>query len=877
MNATEIRRRFLSFFEQRGHKVLPSSALIPERDPTLFFVNAGMVQFKNIFTGVEAPKQPRATTSQKCLRVSGKHNDLEIVGQTPRHHTFFEMLGNFSFGDYFKEQAIEHAWTLLTSSEEAGGFALDPSRLWVTVYQDDDEAYDIWTQKMGVPAERVQRLGEKDNFWSMGDTGPCGPCSEIHWDHGPEHGDDENGPAGETDRYVEIWNLVFMQYERHEDGSQTDLPSPSIDTGMGLERLAAIKQGVYWNYDTDLFQGVIKAASELAGKPYTGSTSADDMAMRVIADHARSATFLVADGVMPTNEGRGYVLRRIMRRAIRYGVKLGLEEPFLWRAAQQIIQDMAPAYPALKERETFILEVIRGEEERFALTLAKGLELLEKAMEECGGTLDGEVVFTLFDTYGFPKDLTALIAGERDIAIDLEGYEQAMEAQKARSRAGAKGSGDIALSGLEADLAAELSETTFLGYDTDEGESTVLALIQEGERVRSIQSGKASIVTAATPFYAESGGQVGDSGRIQWEGGSFRVLDTRKAPGGLHMHVGELESGNLAQGDTVTLFVDGSRRDRTRLNHSATHLLHAALREVLGDHVQQKGSLVDDARLRFDFSHHKSVSSEELQAIEDRVYQQVLANTPVNTALKDLEQAKADGAMALFGEKYDDLVRVVSMGTPGFSTELCGGTHVSATGDIGLFKITSESGVAAGVRRIEAVTGAGAMAWVRARDAAATAAASSLRASVDQLPEAIERLQADRKRLEKELSELRTKLARQAAGDLSSQAREIDGIKVLAAELPADVDTLRKEADRLRDKLGTALVVLATRQGGVKIIAAATKDVAGKRVHAGNIVREVAKAVGGGGGGRPDMAQAGGKDPEKLPEALELVYTLVKG
>ena len=876
MKAPEIRRRFLQFFQDRGHTAMPSSALVPERDPTLFFVNAGMVPFKNIFTGAESPKTPRATTSQKCLRVSGKHNDLEIVGQTPRHHTFFEMLGNFSFGDYFKEQAIEQAWTLLTSPESDGGFALDPNRLWVTVYEDDDEAFDLWTKKMGVPAARVQRLGAKDNFWSMGDTGPCGPCSEIHWDHGPAHGDDENGPAGETDRYVEIWNLVFMQYEQHEDGSRSDLPSPSIDTGMGLERLAAIKQGVYWNYDTDLFKGVIATAAELAGVAYTGTTSASDMALRVIADHSRSAAFLIADGVMPSNEGRGYVLRRIMRRAIRYGVKIGLDEPFMYQTAERVITDMSAAYPNLTERKSFILEVIRAEEDRFAQTLSRGLELLEQAIADSDGALDGQVVFTLFDTFGFPVDLTKLIASERGVEIDEEGYKVHMDAQRARSRAGAKGSGDTAMTALEGELASSLPATEFMGYTADDGTSTVLALLQDGERVSEL-IGKGTVITAATPFYAESGGQAGDSGRIQWPGGSFRVTDTRKGPGGLHLHSGRAESGALKQGQAVELFVDGGLRDRTRLNHSATHLLHAALREVLGDHVQQKGSSVGPDRLRFDFSHHKPVSAKELTQIEDRVYGQVLANTAVDTELKDLEQARADGAMALFGEKYDEKVRVVSMGTGSFSTELCGGTHATRTGDIGLFRVTSESGVAAGVRRIEAVTGPGAMAYARGRDQAGVSAAASLRTSLEQLPEALERLQADRKRLEKELEQLRAEIAREAAGDLASQARMINGVAVLAAELPADVNTLRKEADRLRDTLGTALVVLATRQGGVKIIAAATKDVAGTKVHAGNIVREVAKVCGGSGGGRPDMAQAGGKDADKLAEALELVYTLVQG
>jgi len=855
MKTADIRSRFLQFFVDRGHAQLPSAPLVPENDPTLFFVNAGMVQFKDIFTGAATSPHQRATTSQKCLRVSGKHNDLENVGRTARHHTFFEMLGNFSFGDYFKEDAIPMAWELLTASEDAGGFGLDPQRLWVTIFTDDDEAHAIWNKKVGVPAERIQRLGVKDNFWSMGDTGPCGPCSEIHWDHGTQYGPG-GGPATESDRYVEIWNNVFMQFDQAADGTRTPLPRPSIDTGMGLERLAAIKQGVYWNYDIDVFQDIIRTTGELADKAYGGTHSDDDVALRVVADHARAAAFLIADGVMPGNSEREYVLRRIMRRAIRYGVTLGLDEPFLYQASDTVISTMGEAYPDLVTRRDFILDVIRGEEERFGRTLDKGLKLLDEAIEKSSTDLPGDVVFKLYDTFGFPPDLTRLIASERSVGIDEAGYQACMEAQREKGRAAWKGSGQSAVSEVHARL-ADHGPTTFTGYDRDEDTATVLAVTDD------------EVVLDRTPFYAESGGQVGDRGVLESESGTWLVDTVVKGPGEVFLHKG---SGTLAVGDTVKATVNGGRRDRTRLNHTATHLLHAALKEVLGRHVQQKGSLVDPERLRFDFSHHKAVSAEELEALEDRVYAKVLDNEAVDTELKDLEQARADGATALFGEKYGDQVRVVSVGE--FSVELCGGTHASRTGDIGLFRITSESGIAAGVRRIEAVTGPGALAYVRGRDKAASTAAGRLRTGIEDLPEALDRIVAERKRLEKELEAAKRELARAAGGTI--EAREIDGIQVVAAELPGDAGTLRDEADRLRNQLGTALIVLGSREGGkVILVAAATKDIAGKRVHAGKIVGAVAKLVGGGGGGRPDMAQAGGRNPDALPEALEQVYAMV--
>ena len=820
MQSAEIRRRFLDFFASREHVVVPSASLIPERDPTLFFVNAGMVPFKDIFTGEMDSDLRRATSVQKCLRVSGKHNDLENVGRTARHHTFFEMLGNFSFGDYFKDQACAWAWELLTSSEGDGGFGLDADRLWVSVFEEDDEAFDLWTRVIGVPVERVQRLDAKENFWSMGPVGACGPCTELHWDHGPKYGDDLRGPAGGSDRYVEIWNNVFMQFDQHADGTRSPLPRPSIDTGMGLERLAAVKQGVYWNYDTDLFQSIIRRITDLSGRPYGGTMEEPDVALRVIADHARASAFLVADGVMPSNEGRGYVLRRIMRRAIRFGVKLGIKDPFLWHAADTVIDEMGGAYGELEQRRSFIQEVVRGEEERFSRTLDRGLALLEKELAKEVDTLPGQVVFTLHDTYGFPKDLTSLIAGERNVGIDLDGFKACMAEQKAKGKKAWGGSGDEKAAQVLVELSNELGATAFTGYDADTGSERVLAIIAEGHRVdRLATGGQAIVIVPSTPFYAESGGQAGDTGRITFEGGEFTVSDVTKGPGDVFLHHGTVTLGTLTVGASVELRVEAGRRDLTRLNHSATHLLHAALKHVLGDHVEQKGSLVDPDRLRFDFSHHKPVSAKELAAIEDLVYRQVLANDAVDTQVQGLEEARESGAMALFGEKYGDRVRVVRMA--GFSTELCGGTHASRTGDIGLFRITSEAGIAAGVRRIEGLTGPSALRHVRERDATAAAAASKLRTRLEELPEALDRMIQDRKTLEKELEGLKLELARAAGGDLLDQARQADGFKVLAAELPGDANTLRQEADRLRNQLGPSLVVLASRSDGRVVLVAA--------------------------------------------------------
>ena len=864
MTADEIRKAFLSYFESNGHKVHPSASLLTLDDPTLLFVNAGMVPFKNVFTGAEEPASPRATSSQACLRVSGKHNDLENVGRTARHHTLFEMLGNFSFGDYFKAEAIPFAWELLTNV-----WKIDADRLWVTVYKDDDEAYDLWRDVVGFPEARLQRLGEKDNFWSMGDVGPCGPCSEIHYDHGPEISDDTRGPAGEDDRYVEIWNLVFMQYEQHKDGSRTDLPSPSIDTGMGLERIAAVKQGVYWNYDTDLFQPLIARAADTAGVTY-GDTAETDTALRVISDHARATAFLISDGVMPGNEGRAYVLRRIMRRALRFGWKLGISDAFFHRVTDEVVQRYQDAHPRLAPRRDFIGEVVLAEEQRFSRTLDRGMALLDEELAS-GKTVAGDAAFKLWDTYGFPLDLTQQIAGEQGIDVDEAGFEKEMEAQKERGRAAALPVNAAAVDTLWKELASELGATDFTGYTELSRPGSVVALLRKDgddlHRVQRLDAGDEGIVLLdRTPFYGESGGQAGDAGHLS----SWRVTDTTKS-NGLHLHhVQEGEAVSI--GDVLEARVDAPSRAGTRRNHTGTHLLHAALRSVLGEHVTQKGSLVAPDRLRFDFSHHKPVTADELQAIEDMVNAEVLANKPLETTLDDLEAAIAKGAMALFGEKYDDEVRVVTV--PGFSVELCGGTHVERTGDIGPFVIVSEAGIASGVRRIEAQTGTGAIAVFRKQAAKLAEAASLLKTQADRVPEAVAKLAEERKGVEKELAELKKEAAKAAAGDLVSQAREIGGVKVLAARFDGD---LKEQADRLRDQLGTSLVVLAAERGPkAQLIVAASKDVAGSKLHAGKIVKELAPLIGGGGGGRPDMAQAGGKDPSGIEGLLQKAYEVAE-
>jgi len=865
MTSSEVRASFLAYFERQAHRVVGSSPLVPHNDPTLYFTNAGMVQFKDAFTGQEKPATPRATTSQKCLRVSGKHNDLDNVGRTPRHHTFFEMLGNFSFGDYFKKEATKFAWELLTDV-----WKVDGDRLWVTVYEEDDEAFSLWRDQVGVPERRIQRLGAKDNFWSMGDTGPCGPCSEIHYDHGAWLDPDDRGPASESKRYVEIWNLVFMQFEQHADGTRTPLPKPSIDTGMGLERITAVKQGVFSNYDTDLFQPLIRKGEALAKVKY-GTNDDVDTALRVVADHARAAAFLVADGVMPSNEGRGYVLRRIMRRGIRFGWKLGLEEPFFHHVTNTVVEHMAPTYKELSERATYVEEVVHGEEERFRRTLDRGMKLLDEELADGRKVLSGSVAFKLYDTFGFPDDLTHIVAGERGVSVDMDGFQAEMKKQKEAGRANWKGSGEQAVGQLWHELQQKHGATRFTGYDQSEGEARVLAIVRrsgEGaestfELVERLSAGDAGMLLLdTTPFYAESGGQLGDTGHV----GTFRVSDTTKASG-LHLHHGEAGEP-VAVGDLVHTAIDQDRRDRVRRNHTATHLLHAALRAVLGEHVTQKGSLVGPERLRFDFSHHKPMTEAEVAQIEARVNTQILRNAGLTTDLDDLEAAVARGAMALFGEKYDSQVRVVSV--PGYSVELCGGTHVSRTGDIGLFRIQSEGGIAAGVRRIEAQTGTGALALVN-RDAERLGElAKKLKTDPARVVEAVVRLQDERRALEKQLQELQREVAKAAAGALVGSARDLGGVKVLAAEFDGD---LREQADRLRDQLGTSVVVLLSKRGDkVQILAAVSKDLAGSRIHAGKVVEAIAPLVGGRGGGRPDMAQAGGTDPAGIPAAIAAAY-----
>ncbi len=873
MRSTEIRSRFIQFFESRGHRAVPSSGLVPDNDPTLFFANAGMVQFKNVFTGDEESNFSRATSTQKCLRVSGKHNDLENVGHTPRHHTFFEMLGNFSFGDYFKADAIAWAWEFLTEE-----LKIDADRLWVTVHESDDEAYAIWRDEVGVPEARLQRLGDKENFWTMGETGPCGPCSEIHYDHGPSVSDNLDGPAGEDDRYVEIWNLVFMQYQRDADGTQTNLPKPSIDTGAGLERLAAVMQGVTSNYDTDCFQPIMECAAEVAGVK-VGDSRETDVALQVIADHSRATAFLIADGVMPSNEERGYVLRRIMRRAIRYGVKIGLNEPFLWRAVDAVVNHLGEAFTELEERRAFINEVVHAEEERFAQTLHKGLGLLRTEISSLSGdsrVLDGGVVFRLHDTFGFPPDLTALIAAEEGVDIDQVGYQRAMEHQRALGRAAWKGSGEQSVEDVYRQLGAS-QPTTFTGYDLVRENSEIIALVQEGRLVQALGEGETGVVvTRSTPFYGESGGQVGDKGSLTTDNGRASVVDATKPMGDLIVHHVHVNAGNIRLAEAAYLEVDDDRRHLTRLNHTATHLLHSALKQVLGYHVVQKGSLVEPDRLRFDFSHHRAVTREDIAHVEELVNRQVLGNIPLQTQSMPIDEARALGAEALFGEKYGDVVRVITI--PDFSIELCGGTHARATGDIGLFKIVNETGIAAGVRRIEARTGISALQWVRDQETIVHEVSQALRAAPGQMLEQISRLQAERKRLERALEEARRDAARAAGAGLIDNAQAVGDLKVLAAEIEGDAGTLREEAERLRDQIGErAVVVLGARgDGGVTLVATASRDIAGSVVHAGNLIREVAKLVGGGGGGRPDMAQAGGKRAESLPDALDAVNRLVE-
>ena len=868
--SAELRQAFLNFFAENNHEIVASSSLVPGNDPTLLFTNAGMVQFKDVFLGQDKRSYVRATSSQRCVRAGGKHNDLENVGYTARHHTFFEMLGNFSFGDYFKRDAINFAWTFLTEVLE-----LPKEKLWVTVYENDDEAADIWLNEIGVDKNCFTRIGDKkggkqyesDNFWSMGDTGPCGPCTEIFYDHGASiAGGPPGTPEEDGDRYIEIWNLVFMQYDRDKQGTLKPLPKPSVDTGMGLERLAAIMQNGHSNYDIDLFQNLIAATAK-----ETHCADKNNNSLKVIADHIRSCSFLIVDGVVPSNEGRGYVLRRIIRRAIRHGHKLGQKDAFFYKLVNPLVKEMGEAYPELTKAQAQVEKTLKQEEERFAETLEKGMAILEDAISAMKGKeISGEVVFKLYDTYGFPADLTNDIARERNLTLDMVGFDKEMQAQRERARAASSFGGQY-------DETIEIDgETEFTGYEHLEGQSKVNAIFVEGKEVDALVKGQpAMLVLEETPFYAESGGQIGDSGFLKCGSAHFEVKDTQKQGAAVFAHFGEVVEGSLKVGDVVTAEVNAERREAIKANHSATHLLHAALRQLLGEHVTQKGSLVQAERLRFDFSHTEAISREQIKEIEHLVNQHIRLNHLVDTNIMKPEEAKAAGAMALFGEKYGDEVRVLSMSP--FSVELCGGTHVSHTGDIGLFKIVSEGGVAAGVRRIEAVTAENALDWMDKGEAQLSEVSAMLKGNRDNLSSRVSQLMDKNRALEKELEQLKSKLASSQGSDLSSQAVDVNGIKVLAANLEdADVKTLRETLDQLKNKLGTSAIVLAAVNGQkISLVAGVSKD-AINQIKAGDLVNAVASQVGGKGGGRPDMAQAGGDQPENLPAALEGVVSWVQ-
>ncbi len=864
----DIRQAFLEFFAERNHRVVASSSLVPANDPTLLFTNAGMNQFKDVFLGSEKRSYTRAASSQRCVRAGGKHNDLENVGYTARHHTFFEMLGNFSFGDYFKREAIEYAWDFLTRV-----CGMPSEKLWVTVYEQDDEAAEIWLEHIGVDAKRFSRIGDKpgkrydsDNFWAMGDTGPCGPCTEIFYDHGPEiPGGPPGSPDEDGDRYVEIWNLVFMQFDRAADGTMKPLPAPCVDTGMGLERLAAVVQGVHSNYEIDLFEHLIDAAARL-----TGAADRNSPSLKVIADHIRACAFLIADGVLPANDGRGYVLRRIIRRAIRHGYKLGCKELFFCRMVEPLADIMGQAYPELVDQQAQVAAVLEREERRFGETLDQGMKLLEAAIADLEEPMiPGEIAFRLYDTFGFPIDLTRDIARERNLTVDEAGFESAMAAQRERGRAAGQFS---AKDGLSADVAAELPATRFLGYDQHSCEQVrVLAILVEGARVERLDPGTEGVlILDRTPFYAESGGQVGDTGVLSSTDARFDVEDTRKLAGVFHGHFGKLTQGSLAEGDTLDARIDSSRRADIVRHHSATHLMHSALREVLGTHVQQKGSLVAPDRLRFDFSHHEPVTDAELMEIERLVNEQIQANVEAEAREMAFDDAIAAGALAFFGDKYGDEVRVLKFGD--FSTELCGGTHVDRMGDIGLFKIIGETGISAGVRRIEAVAGRVALEWLQSLDRSMREVSGRLKASPEQLTERVEQLLDRSRQLEKELERLKGKLASAAGSDLAGQAVEVGGIKLISAHLEGvDPNGLRDTVDQLKNKLGSGVVVLGTAtDSGVRLVAGVTQDLT-KKIKAGDLVNFVASQVGGKGGGRPDFAQAGGNDAKALPGALASV------
>ncbi|MFE3971437.1 alanine--tRNA ligase [Stenotrophomonas maltophilia] len=869
---SQIRSDFLEFFKGKGHTIVPSAPLVPGNDPTLLFTNSGMVQFKDVFLGAEKRSYVRAADVQRCLRAGGKHNDLDQVGYTARHHTFFEMLGNWSFGDYFKKDAIAWAWELLTQV-----WKLPAERLLVTVYQTDDEAYALWRDMIGIPEERIVRIGDNkgapfasDNFWQMADTGPCGPCTEIFYDHG-DHiaGGPPGSPDEDGDRFIEIWNLVFMQFDRQQDGTLMPLPAPCVDTGMGLERLAAILQHVHTNYEIDLFQALIRKASEL-----TGTADLENKSLRVIADHIRACSFLIVDGVLPSNEGRGYVLRRIIRRALRHGWMLGVRQPFFSKLVPTLVEQMGEAYPELPAQADTVVRALQAEEERFAETLDSGMKIFDDvAAKVSNGVIPGVDAFRLYDTYGFPLDLTQDIARERDLTVDIDGFNAAMETQRETARAAGKFGGGVTLS---ADLVATLKPTVFLGYDRLQADGlNVVAILKDGRPVDAAQAGDEVIVlTSQTPFYAESGGQVGDTGTLSAAGVQMQVSDTQKFAGQFHGHVGKLTQGSLKIGDVLSGQVDGERRGATILNHSATHLLHAALREVLGTHVQQKGSLVAPDRLRFDFSHFQPISAEELAIIERKVNQQVRANNAAEVHNMGMQEALDFGAMALFGEKYGENVRVLKMGD--YSTELCGGTHVNRTGDIGLFKITSEGGVSAGVRRIEAVTGQGALDYVDAEEARLAEAAELLGGSAADVVEKIRALGLRQKQLERELEAVKAKVAAGATADLSGQAVEVAGVKVLAVRLEGfDAKALRDAMDRLKQQLGNAVIVLAGAQDGKAALVAGVNGSAMGKVKAGELLSHIAGQIGGKGGGRPDLAQGGGEDGPALATALAAVVEWV--
>jgi alanyl-tRNA synthetase len=868
MNSNRIRASFLDYFKSKGHTIVASSPLVPGNDPTLLFTNSGMVQFKDVFLGQDKRAYSRASTSQRCVRAGGKHNDLENVGYTARHHTFFEMLGNFSFGDYFKQDAIRFAWELLTQV-----YGLPAEKLWTTVYETDDEAYDLWTRTIGVPKERCIRIGDKpggqkyqsDNFWQMADTGPCGPCSEIFYDHGPGiEGGPPGSPEADGDRYIEIWNLVFMQFNRDEQGNMNPLPKPSVDTGMGLERIAAVLQGKHSNYEIDLFQDLIRAAAR-----ETGHKQLKNPSLNVIADHIRACAFLVVDGVIPGNEGRGYVLRRIIRRAIRHGYKLGQKKPFFYRLVEDLDRVMGEAYPELRKDKARVAAVLKQEEERFAETLENGMSVLETALASTEQKLlDGETAFRLYDTFGFPVDLTADICRERGVMLDMAGFEAAMQAQRERARAASRFS---AAAGLDYDG----SKTVFRGYETLEAPAKVVALYRAGAQAEALRSGEeGTVVLDQTPFYAESGGQVGDRGILVAASGTFEVVDTQKIQADVIGHHGALKTGMLKVGDSVDARVDTSLRGRTMRNHSVTHLMHKALREVLGPHVQQKGSLVDAEKTRFDFAHDKAMTEDEMRRVEALVNAEILGNAPTRAQIMPIEEAKRSGAMMLFGEKYGDEVRVLDIGS---SREFCGGTHVARTGDIGLFKFVDQSAVAAGVRRVEAKTGEGALAWVQAQEAKLRQAATLLRAPVHDLDAKIAQLLDNVKSLEREMGKLKSRLASGQGTDLAGQAMQVKGAKLVAATLEgADAKTLREAVDRLKGQLKSAAIVLgAVADGKVALIAGVTPDLVGK-LKAGELVNFVAQQVGGKGGGRPDMAQAGGTEAAKLPAALQSVKAWVE-